>query len=134
MATQIPVQTTSFRGIYTVVGGILVPSSLDWSFHLPDLTGIYFENTPNKTILLVRNRSLTETLRLTLFPVGVPVAEYPDYLTLADIGWIDLLAGQITIAGPFSTNIQDANNLIHYNTQGTIDLDDVDLAVVKFPE
>lgn len=134
MATQIPVQTTSFRGIYTMVGGVLTPEPLDWSFHLPNLDGFYFENTPNKTILLVRNRSLTTGIFLTLNPVGLPVPEYPDFLDKKNIGSIVASHGYTCIVGPFSHNFNNAENLIYYQVDGTVDLDDVDLAVVKFPE
>lgn len=135
MATQVPVQTISFRGIYTMVGGVLTPEPLDWSFHLPDLNGLYFENTPNKTILLVKNRSLTVTFRLTLYPVGLPVPEYPDYLDKTPFEWCDILPGKIDILGPFSINFQDENSIIHYTTQGDgLDVNNIDLAAVKFPK
>lgn len=134
MAIQIPVQTPSFRGIYTMVGGILTPEPLDWSFHLPNLDGFYFENTPNKTILLVRNRSLTQAFYLTLYPVGLLVPEYPDYLEKVSIDVIAILPGNIIITGPFSTNFNDEDNFVHYMTQGITVLNDVDLAVVNFPE
>jgi hypothetical protein len=117
-----------------MVGGVLTPGPLDWSFHLPNLDGIYFENTLGKTLLLVRNRSLTETFRLTLFPIGLPVPEYPDHLDKDGIGWIDILPGNIVIIGSFSSNFNDEDNFIHYITQGITVLNDVDLAVVKFPE
>lgn len=136
MATQVPVQKLSFRGIYTIEGGIFTPCPLDWSFHLPHLEEeFYFENTPNKTLLFARNRSLTATFRLTQYPVGLPVQEYPDYLDKATFGWIDLLPGEITITGPFSTNFNIENNHVYYLAQGyQLDVNDVDLAVVQFPE
>jgi hypothetical protein len=137
MATQVPVQTISFRGIYTMVGGVLTPEPLDWSFHIPDAEGLYFENTPNRTIFLVRNRSLTATFTLTLYPVGLPVPEYPDFLDKSAIEFVSMLPGQIEIFGPFSTNFNDANNFVHYTTHISplpIELANIDLAVVKFPE
>jgi len=137
MATQIPTQTGSFFGIYTIVEGVLTPGPLDLSFHLPNLDGLYFDNIPNRTLLVIRSRMVTEEFYLTLYPVGLNIPEPPDELIKAAIEVVTIKPGQLTVIGPFSTNFNDANNHVNYLTQADplpLDLTLLDLVVIVLPE
>jgi hypothetical protein len=132
MAVELPVQTISYVGRYTLVGDppVIVLGSLDWSMHPSN--DMYFTNIPGKVVVAIRNRDTKKYIKLTI-KAGPTVLEYPDELGII-FDFDTMIASRCTnIIGPYSQNFEVNNQIIFlFSMAGA--LTNVDIAAIRLPE
>lgn len=141
MATTLPVQKASFRGLYETVGGIFTPKPLEWTLADYDLL-IYdpnfeFRNTRGLTFVLIKiNYSpVSWILGLRVFKT---IDDIPINLELGGVTIvISSLPGQKqNIIGPFSY-VFDANEIVQFSLRRSgipmLPNESLSLAVISLP-
>lgn len=130
-ATALAVQFASFKGIYTLPGGVFIPGNLVWS-HPDKVNGNEFVNARGKVFLLINNKSADQEIILTL-DATVSVAETPDSIAVTD-PVLTIPFGESQVVGPFSGNFEAVGTgKIGMAWSGDAINTDVDVAVVKLP-
>ena len=130
--TDIPVQLTSFRGIYSMEGDppVFTPKELTMT-HPDDVNGNDFTNTRGKCLLVINNNDVTN-LTLTL-DATVEVSENPGEIPVQD-PQVVVDAGDSNVIGPFSGNFEvGTTGKVGMTWAGITDVNDVDIAIIKLP-
>ena len=120
-------QYTSFKGIYI---NDLDPEPLVWVN--PEWAYTQFANVPDKTLLLIRNRSAVTVYVNAVFQVNY-VIEEPSKL-LYDYPSVSLLAGTMNIIGPFADVFGSGNPVtsLEWTSGGALE-SELDIAAVILP-